>query len=83
MKRREFVSSAAVLAAGSALSGTARGSGGAEVSSLNAPWPLRGSENFAVRSEAVGDSLAVGVWQPDAQMLELTGRTTSGPLDLV
>ncbi|MDE0064691.1 MAG: alpha/beta hydrolase-fold protein [Gammaproteobacteria bacterium] len=83
MKRREFVSSAAALAAASTLSGSAGSSGGAEVSSLNAPWPLRGSESFAVRSETVGDSLAVGVWQPEAQMLELTGRTTSGPLDLV
>ncbi len=82
MKRREFVSSAATLAAASTLSGSARGSGESGASSLNAPWPLRGSESFAFRSEAVGDSLAVGVWQPGAQMLELTGRS-AGPLDLV
>lgn len=32
-------------------------------------WPIRGAVGFEVQSKAVGDTFAVGVWQPDAQFL--------------
>jgi predicted alpha/beta superfamily hydrolase len=47
------------------------------------PWPVRGSEAFELESKAVGDTMAVGVWQPDPAFLGARGVASGGPLDLV
>ena len=86
MQRRHFLSGAATLAAATSIPGAidARAADVPNVTASNGPWPLRGSESFVIDSEAVGDRLAVGVSEPDAQMLELLGRTAElPPPDLV
>jgi len=59
----------------------AAGKTGAEV--LDKAWPVRNTESFAFRSKAVGDSLAVGVWQPAGEILRMLGTTEMPPLDVV
>ena len=86
MQRRHFLSGAATLAAATSIPGAldARAADAPNVTASNGPWPLRGSESFVIDSEAVGDRLAVGVSEPDAQMLALLGRTDElPPPDLV
>ena len=86
MQRRHFLSGAATLAAATSIPGAldARAADAPKVTASNTPWPLRGSESFVIDSEAVGDRLAVGVSEPDAQMLELIGGTAElPPPDLV
>lgn len=46
-------------------------------------WPVRGSEAFELESKEVGDTMAVGVWQPDPQMLAFRGLKPGDKLDLV
>ncbi|MEM1142789.1 MAG: alpha/beta hydrolase-fold protein [Pseudomonadota bacterium] len=81
MKRRDFLSaSAALTAAGSLNRAIAASGSGADA--LNCPWSVRNTESFAFHSKHVGDTLAVGVWQPPklfADMLEF-GDT---PMDVV
>lgn len=47
------------------------------------PWPVRGSEAFELVSKEVGDTMAVGVWQPDPQFLAARGLAANGKLDVV
>src|SRR5262249_54927192 len=47
------------------------------------PWPLRGSEAFELESKEVGDTMAVGVWQPEPQILAAFGRSADEKLDVV
>jgi predicted alpha/beta superfamily hydrolase len=47
------------------------------------PWPVRGTEAFDLESKEVGDTMAVGVWQPDPQFLAARGVPAGGKLDLV
>ena len=82
LKRREFLSTAAAVTAVSTLPSSIQAASTGSPSPLNTPWPLRGSESFAFSSESVGDSLAVGVWKPDAQFLQLTNRAEE-PLDIL
>ena len=82
MKRRDLLSATAVLAATSPLAGRLQAASTEGVEALNTPWPLRNSEGFVFHSKHVGDSLAVGVWQPPElfmQMIQAAGK----PLDLV
>jgi len=79
-RRNFFIASAALSAAGSMppiFAATAVGS-----ESLSIPWPIRGSETFAFHSKAVGDSLAVGVWQPAREILQQFGLADK-PQDVV
>ena len=82
MQRRQFMSGAASLAAAASIAGPVRGADTPGVTPMNTPWPLRGSESFTIHSERVGDNLAVGVWQPAGEFLELADRTAE-PLDVV
>ncbi len=69
MKRRDFLAATtAATAAASVPSVLAAGKAGAEV--LDKAWPIRNTESFAFHSKAVGDSLAVGVWQPAGEILQ-------------
>ena len=65
MNRRELVGRAATLAAGAAIVAPTLGMAAtdADKPTKKQPWPLRGSESFTVQSKAIGDSIAVGVWQ--------------------
>lgn len=87
MKRRELVGNAAAIAAGivavSPALGLAADSEG--LVEQGSPWPLRGSEALTIESKAVGDSFAVGVWQPEERLLALSGRTAESgqPMDVV
>lgn len=36
-------------------------------------WPLRNSDAFTLDSKSVGDTFAIGVWQPDSQFLAARG----------
>jgi predicted alpha/beta superfamily hydrolase len=87
MKRRELVANATAIATGIAALSPALGMAASDdkLVKQDAPWPLRGSEAFEIASEAVGDSFAVGVWQPEERVLALTGRTAEvgQPMDLV
>ena len=47
------------------------------------PWSLRSSEAFELKSKAVGDTMAVGVWQPDPQWLAESGRKPGQSMDVV
>ena len=47
------------------------------------PWPVRGAEAFELESKEVGDTMAVGVWQPDPQFLAARGVAAGGKLDVV
>jgi len=47
------------------------------------PWPLRGSDGFDLESKAVADTMAVGVWQPDPQLLAAGRRSAGDKLDVV
>ena len=83
MKRRDFVLSATSMSAVALTPGAAaaaRESAGLQSSN---PWPVRGSEAFEFESAAVGDTMAVGVWRPDPQMLAAGGRDANEPLDIV
>lgn len=86
MKRREWVGTAAAIAAGMATVAPALGMAADEAAAKpNPPWPLRNSESFEIASKAVGDTFAVGVWKPEERILALTGRTAEAgqPLDVV
>jgi predicted alpha/beta superfamily hydrolase len=39
------------------------------------PWTIRGSEAFDIHSTAIGDTLSIGVWRPDPQILAAFGKT--------
>ena len=47
------------------------------------PWPVRGSEAFELESKEVGDTMAVGVCQPDPQLLAFRGLAAGEKLDAV
>lgn len=47
------------------------------------PWPLRGSQSFDLRSKAVGDTFAIGVWQPDPTFLSRLGVSAAAGLDVL
>ncbi|MEO8452800.1 MAG: alpha/beta hydrolase-fold protein [Gemmatimonadota bacterium] len=47
------------------------------------PWPVRGSEAFELESKEVGDTMAVGVWQPDPQLLAFRGVAAGEKLNVV
>ena len=83
MKRRDFVLSATSMSAVAltpSAAAAARESAGLQSST---PWPVRGSEAFEFESAAVGDTMAVGVWRPDPQILAAGGRDANEPLDIV
>jgi predicted alpha/beta superfamily hydrolase len=47
------------------------------------PWPVRGAEAFELESKEVGDTMAVGVWQPDPRFLAARGVAAGDKLDVV
>ncbi|MFN0179179.1 MAG: alpha/beta hydrolase [Gemmatimonadales bacterium] len=47
------------------------------------PWALRGSESFDLESKSVGDTFAIGVWQPDPAFLKMRGISASSGLDVL
>ena len=72
----------ATLAATSSLAGVVQSAGNTGVESLNVPWPVRDTESFAFHSKHVGDTLAVGVWQPPEPFMQM--RQIEGmPMDVV
>ena len=87
MKRRDLLRTLGVAGAVTAVSrpeeqlasATRRGRQGQS----KRPWPVRGSEAFELESKEVGDTMAVGVWQPDPQFLAARGAATGGKLDVV
>lgn len=87
MKRRELVGTAAAIAGGIATLAPTLAMAATDdpLVKQDSPWPLRGSESFEIASKAVGDTFAVGVWQPDTRFLAMTGRSAEAdqPMDVV
>lgn len=79
MNRRESLRAAG--AAGALLLAGRRDALG--IAPAEGDWPLRSSDAFEVESKAVGDTFAVGVWQPDPAFLGARGQPTDQPLSLV
>ncbi|MCC7131317.1 MAG: alpha/beta hydrolase [Gemmatimonadales bacterium] len=56
---------------------------GSAPSQTKTSWPVRGTEAFEIESKEVGDTMAVGVWQPDPQFLAMRGLTPADKLDVL
>lgn len=78
MKRRDLLSGLGVAGAVAAVS---RPTG--RLAQGKKPWPVRGSESFEIESKEVGDTMAVGVWQPDPAFLAARGVAAGAKLDVV
>ena len=86
MKRRESSKSASTAGAAAPASGASATRLSAETAGIRPtgqPWPLRSSEAFDFDSTHVGDRFAVGVWQPDEQIVAMHGVDLDKPLGLV
>ena len=81
MNRRDFVVSSALTLPLSSIANERLRDPGRQGRAPR-PWTLRGSEAFDVESKAVGDTLAVGVWQPPEAFLKARG-VTRGRFDIV
>lgn len=55
---------------------------GTGLQAKNAPWPLRASEAFEYPSQAVGDTMAIGVWSPFPSP-PLRNEDGNAPLDVI
>ncbi len=86
MKRREFITNAAGL---SAMSLSVQAAKAQET--VNAPggfqstgqaWPVRDTDAYTVYSKSVGDTMAVGVWQPPKRFLDAR-ENPEAPLDVL
>jgi len=85
MKRRDFMKSTVAASMATAVIGGVNNMAYADqraITDLKQSWGIRGSESFAFKSKAVGDDMAVGVWQPDQSMMTVSGRE-SKPMDVV
>jgi len=86
MDRRRFLSTAVAGMTAATVGSTMVTSAVASSHGLMAAgdaWPIRNTESFVFESKAVGDSMAVGVWQPPQAMLAQFGSDTGQKMDLV
>lgn len=80
MNRRSFVATSALLPIGAVK--TAPKSPAVAQAAVR-PWPVRGSVAFELESKSVGDTFAIGVWQPDAAIVKARGAAAADGFDLV